>query len=165
MKRPRWILRSLAPLSYCHARARAYSLKWDEVSEASVTLLDLANAISPHKTPTPVPAITTLWLEPLAFHPLGEILWPNREVVTFYTFMGTEAVIKSPMRSPSTRFLDTLRFNPPRHLACLRSVGGSVESLRRLADHLGRPRSTPTAEVHKLAAASVVALPPPEVLQ
>ena len=46
----------------------------------------------------------------------------------------------------------------PALLTCLRSVGGSVESLRKLADHLGRPRSTITAEVHKLAMAGLLTL-------
>jgi biotin operon repressor len=46
----------------------------------------------------------------------------------------------------------------PDIVRCLRAAGGKVESLRRLADQIGRSRSAITAEVHKLAAAGVVAL-------
>jgi DNA-binding MarR family transcriptional regulator len=46
----------------------------------------------------------------------------------------------------------------PDIVRCLRAAGGSIESLRRLADQIGRSRSAITAEVHKLVAAGLVTL-------
>jgi hypothetical protein len=43
-------------------------------------------------------------------------------------------------------------------LAALAQAGGRVEGLRRLADHIGRPRTTVSAECHAMARAGSVSL-------
>jgi biotin operon repressor len=69
---------------------------------------------------------------------------------------ATVADHREPLRPPTP--VTMAQLIEPDIVRCLRAAGGKIESLRRLADQIGRSRSAITAEVHRLAAAGVVAL-------